>query len=608
MNKNEPAARTQLTFLASIKDIGRTLKLSWQLEPFQILIYATGAISEITGTLVSTYAGARLISILFTAVNNPIQRSSVWFWLALSIAGTLAISVGFWLMNYSKRIIYTLAGNWSSINFMRQLSSIDIHAFYDTESRNNINKLKNGYSWQISQVSNLSLDMVYGFFRLLAIMAVVASIAWWVAPFLLLFLIPNIVAETKKSKANWFVWDEKGDERHIFWGITGIMSAPRSQLEIRAMQAKNILISTIDKMLVSFQQRQREILRNANWTVGISSVLEVVGVGITQIWLIVRVLYRHNLSISSYIFYASVITRINGALNTVAGSYTYLMQEALPYAHDFYEFLQVQPTIVDQPGAVKIDPKSLPEIEFEDVWFKYPGSDKWVFEGLSFTIKPGEHLAMIGENGAGKTTIIKLLLRFYEVEKGSIKINGHDIQTIELDSWYKQLGTLFQQFNEYPLDIAHNITISQGGQLDKKRLDEAVKGANLQELVDGLPYGLETVLDSSFKKGVEPSGGQWQKVALARAFYRAANVLILDEPTAAIDARAEYDIFNNIFKNQASKSAIIISHRFSTVRRAERIIVLEKGKIVQEGTHVNLMKDKNGLYHEMFEKQAEGYR
>jgi len=593
---------------SALKVIGQTLKLSWELEKFQVGVFGLGAILEITGTIVSTYAGARLVGLLFTAIQNPIQRDSVWGWLAVTIVSQLAVNLGFWLMSYSRRIIYILASKWASLAFMKQLCVIDIQTFHDTESRNLINKLDNGYSWQISLVTSGTLDFVYSCVRAVAIIAVIATIAWWIAPFLAIFLIPSLVANSKTAKASWFVWDEKGDERHVFWGIAYLIARARNQLEIRALQAKDTLLNTLDIMLTKFQRKQRSILREANWIIGPSKIFEVIGIAFTEIWLLYRLLYRHSLSISSYIFYSGIIARVNGALNAMVGSYTG-MQESLLYANDFFNFQQLQPQIDShEDDGVKLPPDSIPEISFKNVWFRYPGQEQWVFKDLSFTIKPGEHIAMVGENGAGKTTIVKLLLRFYEVDRGSIEINGLPLDTLALSSWYKQLGTLFQDFNSYPLDVQHNITISDHNRLDQAKLKRALRDSDVDSIVASLPFGLETVLDSSFKKGTEPSGGQWQRVALARAFYRDANILVLDEPTAAIDAKAEYDIFNNIFKHQAQKSTIIISHRFSTVRRADRIIVLEKGKIVEEGSHTELMKHTSGLYKEMFEKQAEGYR
>lgn len=605
MNNSVEKENNSLGLVTVARVISKIIRLSWNLDKAQVVFYAIGSLLEIAGTLLITYAGARLVSLLFTAIQNPDQRAEVWLWLGGTILGQLMISIGFWLMSYSAQILYILASKWSSITFMRQLCSIDIQMFHDTDSRNLINKLDSGHGWQISAAVTNSLNLVYGIFRSIAIIAVIATVAWWIAPFLMLFLIPSLIAESKTAKSGWFVWNEKGDERHVFWGISYLMTRPKSQLEIRALQAKDSLTNIIDRMIEKFQLKQRNILKRANRFIAPAKVIEVIGIALAEIWLIFRLLYQNNLSLTAYIFYSGIIARVNGSLITVFSTYTG-MQEVLLYARDYYKFMEIKPAITDREGAIKV-PNQLPKIEFKNVWFKYPGTDRWIFENLNLVIEPGEHFALVGENGVGKTTLVKLLLRFYDVDEGSIQVNGVNLKDLNLNSWYSQLGTLFQDFNGYPLDIKNNITISQPGKLDDERLTIAIKESGVDEIVKKMPYGLETVLDSSFKKGIEPSGGQWQRVALARAFYRNPNVLILDEPTAAIDAKAEYTIFNSIFKNQKQKSAIIISHRFSTVRRADKIIVLDKGKIVEQGSHIELMK-ANGLYKEMFDRQAEGYK
>lgn len=199
-------------------------------------------------------------------------------------------------------------------------------------------------------------------------------------------------------------------------------------------------------------------------------------------------------------------------------------------------------------------------------------------------------------------------MRLYDVTEGEILINGANIKDVDLDSYWRQIGVLFQDFNRYPFDIQTNIEL---GRVNKKptqkEIDRAVELSNLKPILKKLPKGINTILDNSFEEGVEPSGGQWQRVALARAFYRNSNILILDEPTAAVDANAEYEIFNNIFKHYGNKTALIISHRFSTVKRAQRIVVLDKGQIIEQGSHKELMKSSK-LYAEMFTKQAEGYQ
>ena len=265
----EPTKKSEsISYASALGTILRTLRLSWNLGKSYVLVYSVGAVLEITGTLVSTYSGARLISLLFTAVSNRSQVSSVWSWLVITIAGQLSVNVGFWLMNYTKRVLYVLAGKWSTVEFMRQLCRIDIQDFHDTERRNLINKLESGFGWQISNMLQTSLDLTYACIRAIAIISVVATVAWWIAPFLFIFLIPSLIAETRTAKAGWFVWDEKGDERHIFWSISYMMARARHQYEIRALQAKDTLISTVDKMVDRFQQKQRVILKDANWIIG----------------------------------------------------------------------------------------------------------------------------------------------------------------------------------------------------------------------------------------------------------------------------------------------------------------------------------------------------
>ena len=599
--------QSKLSYSVAARTMRRSLGLSWQMSKSKVALFIFGAFLEIGGTLLATFAGARVVGILIRAVSDHSIRSQAWNWLALTVAGWLAINVGFWLMTYVKRVFYIMGSRWGTVQFASKLCQINIQDFQNAKKRNRINKLDNGYSWQISNQIVNALDLTYGIVRAGVIVLVASQVAWWVVPVLVLFLIPSVVAESRTAKSSWFVWDQKGDERHVFWGIMNLMSRAKGQFEIRAFQAKKSLITILDNMLGEFQLKQLRILQKANRAIGTAKVSEIIGVALVEVWLIVRVLYKYDLSISSYIFYSGIVSRINGALNSVAGVYVG-GQEALLYASDFYNFLDEDIGQASDVGAMVTDKGAIPKIEFKVVSFKYPGSKRYVFKDLNLKIQAGEHIAIIGENGAGKTTLIKLLMRFYKVTTGSIEINGVNINDLSLDDWYGHLGTLFQQFNEYPLDIQDNVTISGRGDFDEPKMRSAINDAGLDEVVAKLPYGLETVLDASFKKGSEPSGGQWQRVALARAFYRDADILILDEPTSAIDAKAEYDIFNSIFKNQAAKTTIIISHRFSTVRRASRIIVVDQGKIIQQGTHHQLIKQEKGLYKEMFDKQAEGYR
>jgi ATP-binding cassette, subfamily B, bacterial len=250
-----------------------------------------------------------------------------------------------------------------------------------------------------------------------------------------------------------------------------------------------------------------------------------------------------------------------------------------------------------------------PRIEFEHVSFSYPGNKRQVLKDVSLVLEPGEDLAIVGANGAGKTTLVKLLLRLYDPSKGRILINGQDLRELDLMTWYRQIGALFQDFNRYDaLSVKDNIVM---GRVDaparKERLEKAAHEAGTDRFIKGYVAGYEQILNRSYKNGIEPSGGQWQRIALARAFYRQAQVLILDEPTSAIDAKGEFEVFRKIAATQKRKTTIIISHRFSTVRNANKIVVLEHGTITESGSHQELVALR-GRYHELFELQAAGYR
>ena len=227
---------------------------------------------------------------------------------------------------------------------------------------------------------------------------------------------------------------------------------------------------------------------------------------------------------------------------------------------------------------------------------------------FNLVIEKGEKVALVGENGAGKTTIIKLLLRFYDVTEGEILLNGVDIKEIDLETWHEMVGALFQDFIKYQFTFEENVYFGDSKKNgDLEALKGAIKKSGADSYVEDLPKGINQTLGKMFEGGIDLSGGQWQKLALARAFLKDAPILILDEPTSAIDAKAEYEIFEKVQKLQKDKTVIIISHRFSTVRNADRILVLDEGKIIEEGDHKTLMK-KNGLYAELFNIQAQGYK
>jgi ATP-binding cassette, subfamily B, bacterial len=583
----------------------RVLRAGASIRPTALVGFGVGMVAEISGSILSIYATAKLGALLAAFITTG-QTDYIWFWLWVDVGAVIVTGLGFLAMSYFKRMLYFSLVRWSINKFLGSLSRLDMADFYDTQTRNQLNKISGSYIWQMSNLSDACLDLIYGMVRFLAITVVVSQITWWLVPLIALFLIPTLIGESRMAKMQWFVWDTKGDFRHIFWGLEYIVRQAKGQMELRTSQASHFVLKKIDRMNIEFYQEQEGKYRSASRFLIPTKILEAGGTAAGSI-LLLKQLLSHSISLERYFFLSGALLRIGGALNNIFGTLS-RMQEGLLFAHSYFGFLDTQPTIVDPPNAITLEPDTTPSIVFKNVSFTYPGQTDPVFENLNMEIKAGEHVALVGENGAGKSTLIKLLLRFYQPTSGQILVDGQDLQEVAIETWYSQLATLFQDFNHYPLSIAENIEIGRSTQkASRKQLEQAATFGNVDEMVKKYEHGWDTVLDSSFKKGIEPSGGQWQRVALARAFYRNANMIILDEPTSAIDAKAEYDIFNNIFEHYQHKTALIVSHRFSTVRRADRIIVIDHGKIVEEGSHQSLMKKKS-LYHELFSKQAEGYR
>lgn len=595
----------KLSLSRYVQICSRIMQICWQLRPWAIIGFFAGAIMEIGASIASIYATAKLGALLAAFVTTG-QTDYIWLWLWIDVAALATIGLGFLVMEYMKRILYFAFTRWTINSFLSTLCKIDLPDFYDNTVRNQINKIGGSYIWQMPNLAYACLDLIYALLRFFAITAVVAQITWWLVPLIAIFLIPSLIGESRLAKMQWFVWDSKGDFRHIFWGLENIIKQAKGQMELRSTQASKFVLNKIDFMNREFYNEQESRYKKASKALVPTKLLEVAGTAIGSI-VVLKQFLAHSISLERYFFLSGALLRVGGALNNVFGTLS-RMQESLLFANGWFKLTELTPTIIDKPGAIILQPTESPVIEFRDVFFKYPGQEENIFTNLNLKIEAGQHVALVGENGAGKSTLIKLLLRFYRPTSGQILINGHDLADLSIESWYAQLATLFQDFNHYPLNIAENIEIGRSDKkADKKLLEQASAFGGIDDITKKYKYGWDTVLDASFKKGVEPSGGQWQRVALARAFYRNANMIILDEPTSAIDAKAEYDIFNNIFKHYQNKTALIVSHRFSTVRRADRIVVVDEGKIIEQGSHQELMKQK-GLYHELFTKQAEGYK
>jgi ATP-binding cassette subfamily B protein len=313
------------------------------------------------------------------------------------------------------------------------------------------------------------------------------------------------------------------------------------------------------------------------------------------------------LTIGTFTFLAGAILQASSNIQQIFSTVSSIADQAL-FLTDLIAFFEMRPAIASKPNALPAPRPILRGFEFRNVSFHYPGSPRLVLDGLNFHLHPDERVALIGENGEGKTTVVKLLTRLYDPSEGQILLDGFDLREYNLEDLYREIGVIFQDFMRYEMTARENIAVGRIEQVDDLALlHQSAQKSMADEVIGKLPHGYEQMLGRRFDGGVDLSGGEWQKVALARAYLREAQLLILDEPTAALDARSEYEVFQRFAELTAGKMALFISHRFSTVRMADRIVVLENGRIAEDGNHEQLTR-LGGRYAEMFEMQAASYR
>lgn len=490
--------------------------------------------------------------------------------------------------------------------FYGKLSKLDIQYYENSDFRNLLEKAREGYSFRPQR---LYANTFYAMSELVAVIIAFIAIArlnWMLIILVIFVVIPEFIVQTQYSKLAWGIWGGNSTLRKRYDYLVRVVQGFREVKEVKIFQLAGKFLAEIKDVQQKFYVDNKKLVEKNYYNKIVFrglSVFMFVGV---EFFVITQALAK-KLTIGDIGFYTGVITSFHNSLAGFFRSLNDVFDSSL-YVKHVFEVLDLEPKIILPENPIKIKADETPLIEFKDVDFAYPGSDKKILNNFNLIINPGDKVAFVGENGAGKSTIVKLLVRFYDVDSGEILINGINIKEIDLDTWYKAIGVLFQDFNRYDDTVKSNIGF--GKIHEESSLDNIIKAATdagAHKMVSKFDKGYEQMLGRMFDEGIELSGGQWQKVALARAFLRNAPVLVLDEPTAAIDAKAESEIFNKVEKLSKDKSVIIISHRFSTVRNADKIYVIDDGKIKESGPHEELMK-LDGQYASLFRLQAKGYQ
>ena len=492
----------------------------------------------------------------------------------------------------------------SSVRLIMKTSEVELYHLEDPVFYDKLERARQQTTGRVSLLSNV-LSQLQDLITIIQYIAALVIFEPWLILLLILSVIPAFINDLKFSSMSYSLSRSWTAERRELDYLRYIGANDKTAKELKLFGLANFLANRFSQLSYEYYQVNKQLSVKRGIYGTIFSLLGTIAYYGAYVLIIFRVIHK-ALTIGDLSFLSGSFNRLQSKLSGTFRRFTQITNGALGLK-DYYEFLDLKVIkseleTLELPNAIRVG------FRFDQVTFAYPGSDRNVIEDLSFEIKAGEKIAFVGENGAGKTTLIKLLLRFYEPTSGTIYLDNNDIRRFDKAAYQKYFGVIFQDFVKYEFDVKENIGVGNVLLInDEDKINEAAENSLADQVIKQLPEGLEQQLGKRFNSGIDLSGGQWQKIALARAYMKDAPVVILDEPTSALDAKAEFEAFERFMGLTKNKTSIIISHRFSTVRLADIIMVLKDGKVHEMGSHQFLMQ-QNGLYAELFNLQAKAYQ
>ena len=617
-----PAPST--TNASSFRERVGALRNLW---PFLAMVWATSPSLTSTTILLrlirallpvaTLYIGKLIIDDVVMLVQLPDKPATLQQWLdsghlnklGLLLAAEFTVAV---LADILGRIVTFLDGllaervsTSSSVRLMEHAATLDLEDFEDAEFQDQLERARRQTSGRMTLMSQL-FSQAQDLVTVASLAAGLIVFAPWLIVLLLVALVPAFLGEAHFNAKSYSLDFGRTPERRELDYVRQTAASVETAKEVKIFGLNDFLIDRYRRLAASFYDANRRLaLRRAGWG-GLFTTIGTIGYYFAYAYIAWRTL-TGEFSVGDLTFLAGSFRRLRTLLESLLSGFSSVAGQAL-YLDDLFSFFAVRPEIHSPADPLPFPRPIRDGFVFEDVGFIYPGAERWAVRHLSFTLKAGEVVALVGENGAGKTTLVKLLTRLYDPDEGRILLDGRDLRDYGLDELRGSMGVIFQDFVRYNLPAGDNIAVGRiAARADHERIARAANRSQADEVIARLAGGYDQMIGKRFKNGVELSGGEWQKIAIARAYMREAEVLILDEPTAALDARAEYEVFRRFKELSAGKTAVLISHRFSSVRMADRILVLADGKVEAQGTHEELVAQQ-GRYAELFELQAAGYR
>jgi ATP-binding cassette subfamily B protein len=612
-----PNARSFKERLGALRNLRPFLTMVWRTSRSLTVASLLLRLARALLPVITLYVGKLIIDDVVMLVQMPDKPGTLPEWIASGLLNWL----GFLLVaEFGLAVIADILGrvvslidsllservsNASSVRLMQHAAKLDLEDFEDAEFQDQLERARRQTSGRMTLMGQL-FSQAQDIVTVVSFAAGLIIYAPWLIVLLLLALVPAFLGEAHFNAQSYSLDYARTPERRELDYVRQTAASVETAKEVKIFGLNTFLIDRYVRLATDFYAANRRLaLRRASWG-GLFTAMGTIGYYLAYAYIVWRTL-TGEFSIGDLTFLAGSFRRLRTLLEGLLASFSSTAGQAL-YLDDLFSFFEVKPEILSPA-----DPRPFPQpirqgFLFEDVGFRYPGAERWAVRHLSFTLNAGEVVALVGENGAGKTTLVKLLTRLYDPDEGRILLDGHDLREYHLDALRGNMGVIFQDFVRYNLSAADNIAVGRiEARDDRARIERAASRSQADEVIAKLPAGYEQMIGKRFRNGVELSGGEWQKIAIARAYMREAEVLILDEPTAALDARSEYEVFRRFKELSHGKTAILISHRFSSVRMADRILVLADGKVEAAGTHEELVS-RPGRYAELFELQAAGYR
>jgi ATP-binding cassette subfamily B protein len=592
--------------LRALSNVPPVLRIVWDSGP---AVVASGLIFRVAAALLplAMLAVSRLIIDSIVAVVSGKQALRADFWWLVALEFGLAILAGALgrVVDYCDALLADKYTRYVSVRVMEHASQLDLAAYEDPLFYDKLERAR------VQATDRLGMIQSTGRLLQLAIttISLSASILFF-SPWLLLLLVicvvPAFLGESHFAFLGYSQNIRQTPVKRQLDYLRVLGASKEAAKELKLFGLSGFLSERYKNLFNGIYQQNVSLARRRLIAGAVLSVIGTLGYYGAYAWVILQTV-RGNLSVGTMTFLAGALAGASTNIQNMFSTFSSIADQAL-FLTDLLEFFAFRPKVTSKPNALPAPRPICTGFEFRNVTFNYPGNSRPVLDNLSFRLEPGERMALIGENGQGKTTIVKLLTRLYDPTGGAILLDGVDLRDYNIEDLCREIGVIFQDFMRYDLTANENIAVGRIEEIDHPpSIQNAAQKSMADAVIARLPQKYSQMLGRRFDGGVDLSGGEWQKLALARAYLRDAQVLVLDEPTAALDARSEYEVFQKFAELTAGKMALLISHRFSTVRMSDRILVLENGRIAEDGSHDRLMA-LGGRYSEMFELQAASYR